>query len=474
MIRRKVDSKLERQILVALITNKQFLASAAPLLTDLRLFEQKFVRQIAGWCLTHFKQYQSAPAKGIRAIYSSWAETQYPSEDDADAVRDFLESISEQYDTDPQINVSHLVDETSNFLTTKKLARLRDEIDTSLMHGRREDALAAVQGFRTVTNSDGMGFAPIRNKEAVCKTYAERQKPLLAFGEQAGKFFNNGMMPEGLIGIMGPEKRGKTYWCLEFIYRAIRSRKRVAMFEVGDLTEVELKMRLDSRIARLPFWVSEAKGGIQVPKNLHWEKGGEGKRVEVDFDTEVFPTCLHDGPMETVWKAHKEFCRLYKITGNEVRFSVHPNSSINVAGIDRILQRWKYELEWVPDVIIIDYPDILLPEEGNRDFRHQVNDTWKAMRRLGQEWHALVIAPTQSDAASYEVKTLTAKNFSEDKRKLAHITGMIGLNQTQKEKEKQIIRLNWIRLRGAPFNEYRCLFVSQCLPLGMAMCQAIW
>jgi hypothetical protein len=81
-----------------------------------------------------------------------------------------------------------------------------------------------------------------------------------------------------------------------------------------------------------------------------------------------------------------------------------------------------------------------------------------------------VVAPTQADAASYEQHTQKMKNFSEDKRKLAHVTGLIGLNQTDTEKGGGIMRLNWIVLREAPFEARRCLYVAQCLPLGKVLC----
>ena len=84
----------------------------------------------------------------------------------------------------------------------------------------------------------------------------------------------------------------------------------------------------------------------------------------------------------------------------------------------------------------------------------------------------MVIAPTQADAASYGLDTLEASNFSEDKRKLAHVTGMLGLNQNASEKDGGIMRLNWIVLREGEFNTSRCLHVGQCLSLGRAFCCA--
>ena len=122
--------------------------------------------------------------------------------------------------------------------------------------------------------------------------------------------------------------------------------------------------------------------------------------------------------------------------------------------------------------MIIDYPDILAPEDPRQEKRHQINDTWKALRRLSQVLHCCVIAPTQADADAYKGKTQSMSNFSEDKRKMSHVTGMLGLNQTDEEKMAGVMRLNWIVLREAEFVSSQCLYVAQCPKLCRSFCCA--
>ena len=50
----------------------------------------------------------------------------------------------------------------------------------------------------------------------------------------------------------------------------------------------------------------------------------------------------------------------------------------------------------------------------------------------------LVVTATQADANSYDRTSLKMSNFSEDKRKLAHVTAMYGLNQDPAGREKGI------------------------------------
>jgi len=132
--------------------------------------------------------------------------------------------------------------------------------------------------------------------------------------------------------------------------------------------------------------------------------------------------------------------------------------------IQETIENWTRE-DWVPDVIIIDYADILLMNGAGLEGRDLINDTWKKLRALSQKFHCLVVTATQADASSYDATIITKKNFSEDKRKIAHVTGMIGLNQSPEEKELGVMRLNWLKVRDEAFSENKCVFVAGCLSI---------
>lgn len=466
MIRKKVDGSLERQFLTALIVSKQFLSGAAPMM-DIQLLQSKLSQQIAGWCLEHFKQYHDAPGRNIEARYHGWVENTKPESADAEQVHDFLEAISAEHDSAQAFNVPHLLDELSNYLTLRKITQLHDALGGALTSGEREQALTAIQSFRTVRSDGGGGWNPLRNREVLKRAFAAPLTPLVAMPGAAGHFFDKAFLRDSLIGIQGPEKRGKTWWCLEFMYRTLRAGKRAAMFQVGDLSEEQLEMRMSVRIANVPMWRDEC-AGVNMPSGITVVRTQDGLKAEVQNVIKTFPVPID---YKLAKASRKQFEKTHRLTGDVpyVMFSVHSNGSINVAGIHGILERWKQELGFVADVIVIDYADILSPESMKREPRDQIDETWRRLRRLSQEWHACVIAPTQANAASYKTKTQSMGNFSGNKLKNAHVTGMLGLNQTEEEKKQQVMRLNWLALRGAMFNTSECLYVAQCLPLGMAL-----
>lgn len=469
MKRNRVDSKVEKKILSALIMSKEFLAQVGTVLTP-DTFGPSHFKQVAEWALNYFKQYNEAPKQNIESIYHAWTEQNEPDEEVVDAVHDFLEGLSEEYEANQDINVPFLVDETSRFITQKRLSRLKDTLEYNLMRGEIADAETAIVSHKTVNLGAGAGFDMLNDDDVWDRAFAQKAEPILTFPKAAGVFLNEAMTRDALIGIQAPEKRGKTWWCVEFAIRALRNRKKIALFEVGDMSESQILMRMGARLAGMPIRKKDC-GTIRIPKSMETvrEEDSGSKKAQIDYKIKE---CSRPVSNLRVKKARRRFRRMLRLPRNKpyIMTSIHSNSSINVQGIKGILERWYVEEDFVPDVIIIDYADILAPEDARKQARDQVNDTWKALRRLSQEYHCLVIVPTQADAQAYDSDIQSLKNFTEDKRKYGHVTGMLGLNQTSEEKTDGVMRLNWIVLRESEFTDKWCLFVGQCLSLGRALC----
>ena len=162
---------------------------------------------------------------------------------------------------------------------------------------------------------------------------------------------------------------------------------------------------------------------------------------------------------------------------NKRRFklSTHANGTLSVKEIKALLDIWEREDGFVPDMIAIDYADLLVPAI-NTEFRHQVDNIWKGLRNLSQERHCLVVTATQADAKSYEQNRLKVSNFSEDKRKNAHVTAMYGLNQDTKDREKGLglMRINEIVVREGEFSSSNEVYALQNLRRGRPFLGSFW
>lgn len=160
----------------------------------------------------------------------------------------------------------------------------------------------------------------------------------------------------------------------------------------------------------------------------------------------------------------------------QFKLSTYANNTLTINQIRAKLDIWEKEDGFVPDLIVIDYADLIVPETRT-EFRHQQNEIWKGLRRLSQEkGQPLVITATQSDADSYEKGRLRLSNFSEDKRKYGHATAFYGLNQDPKGREKRfgIMRINELLLREDEFDVAREVTILQNLKKGRPFLGSYW
>jgi hypothetical protein len=95
--------------------------------------------------------------------------------------------------------------------------------------------------------------------------------------------------------------------------------------------------------------------------------------------------------------------------------------------------------------------------------------TWKTLKNLADSYNALVVTASQSNRASFDKKNVTQTDIADDIRKVAHVDGMIALNQMEEEKRRGIMRVSYIAGRDHSFDQRRSCVVLQQLDLGQTL-----
>lgn len=455
---KKYDGSPEREIVTAMITHSSVLGRIADKWEKGGMFESDWSNIVGELCVTHYRSYGKAPGKAIQSLWEDHVE-QVSDEPTIDLLNRFLSQLSADYSRSKKdVNPEYVLDRAFAYLNKVRIRRLAENLLSNAEANNIDKALKKLNSFAHLELSSG-GKVDIFDDSLVDSTFASKAEQLIEFEGAFGNFVNDMMRREEFIAIMAPEKTGKTWWMMEFAMAALQQGRRVAFFEVGDMSTEQLMLRLYQRFTNHP----EKPQLVKFPTFM--EPSDENKRQYItQFEEKEYTEPL---TMEAVKKRMAKLRKKMEEHGpDRFRLSVHPNSSITVSGLDQILTTWKRESGWQPDVVVIDYADILAPPNGIQETRDQINSTWKHLRRLNQKWHCLLITATQTDAASYSTHVLTRKNFSEDKRKFAHVTGMLGLNVNEEDKENQITRINWVLLRSRRFSETKVVHVAGCLDVG--------
>lgn len=504
---------IERKILIGMITSTEFCQQISNIY-DSRLFEAASAKRLAMWIWPYFEQFHEAPGKeGIETIFFKQVE-HLPKEDGED-IEKILNKLSEYNEKEP-INLQYLIDETQKYFKQRRLTILSDTIQSLITRGQIDEAEKQACDYKPAVNASetDLDLSNEITLDRVERAFNIINEPVIIYPKQLGKFWNDQLIKGGFVSILASDKKGKSYFLLDMAMRACRNGKRVCLFQAGDMSEasqlrricIYLAQRSDQEKYCGQQWEPVRDcvlNQIDECDNVERESsfGIFGGRDEKELRDEVtleqlitahedsnnigYIPChncrayetnrlgavwiqrINTGDPLTVKEAQQEISDFFITYKRHFKLSSHANGTLSVRQIEAILAGWEKQDEFVPDLIVIDYADLLVPE--TKEFRHGQDEIWRGLRRLSQQnGNPLVVTATQADAKAYERNKLTVSNFSEDKRKHAHITAEYALNQDVKGREKKlgIIRIGEIMLREGDFEIGNEVYVLQNLRRG--------
>jgi hypothetical protein len=518
----------ERHIIIGLIASTEFFKKIRNHF-DTNLLESDTARTLSKWCLEYYDEYKEAPGRHIEALYYKKVEEGNIDKEIAEEIEeDILPDLSEELE-EMDFNVDALYKETITYINARRLTVTGEQINALINEGkgslddRVEQASLLLERYKQKTHlkEEALDLSKEESIDKVRAAFGKAADPVLFFAKELGEFWNCQMVPGGLIGLLAPEKRGKTFLLLEFAERALRNHKNVAFFQAGDMNEADQIKRIGIYSLRRNTEEKYCKAHLEAVRDCIRNQRNECNKKERECDYGIFEDMKEDEILKFDYiKLRQEFennpdyepcchCKEYKthklgvpwfkrveevqpITADEVvqvfrkkyigkkngfKLSTHANGTLSVTDMERIMDKWEVDDGFVPDVILVDYADLLAPS-GHTEFRHQQNQIWKDLRRLSQTKRGgklpLLIVPTQADAQAYDVHTLKLSNFSEDKRKYAHVTAMYGLNQDPKGREKGLglLRINELIIRQGAFSIGNEVTVTQNLNQGRPVKQS--
>ena len=266
---------------------------------------------------------------------------------------------------------------------------------------------------------------------------------------------------------------------MDIAVKAVWQGKKVAYFEAGDMSKSQVLKRLYQRVTnstrndsvayRFPEsfdYDEEAEDGqkIQIkPGPQDKYNGYKRTKLTAERVKEVLGSKYSVSPVTDDYKVFLNDTWKHRAEGNWI-MSCHPQD-LTVPMINLLLDEWKHTKNFEPDFVIIDYADILVSVSPNKEYRHQVNDTFMRLRALSLKRNCCVLTATQANAGSWSAETMTREHLAEDKRKAAHPTAIIGLNSSKYEREYQVAHLNYLVRRDGVCDEYANLYIAQCLAI---------
>jgi replicative DNA helicase len=496
--RRKVDSTIEKRIVTGMIVSKKFLQEISGSVNP-DYFENTFTRQIAEWSLHFYLQYEEASRTHIQDIFNK--EKDRLSKEDADLISKLLVEISKRYESSDGINVEYLLDQTLAYFKKRELEMTASNIQYLLSRNKIDEAEDEVIGFRKVSRITSNWTNPF-DAECVNEVF-EQEEDFFRFPGDLGNF-TGPFERNWLVAVSGTFKKGKTWLLQEFAVIGMMRKLKVAFFSL----EMP-KKKMNERIYKRMIGAAPEEGVYEFPcfdcfynqdgscestnrTNRHTLRNSQGHKPEYDPDS-PYRACTYckDHGRSSDYKIDFWFTPPYDDRGNllrtkafklgyikqrisklrkhfkdYLRLKCYPRFSANMHDITRDLDILEQTEGFVPDIIIIDYADILKPEREGLSGTEKEDETWMKLSQLGGTRHALVVTATQLRRSALEKTQVKQSDSALWIGKLAHVDVMLSLNQSENEKDAGAMRIGIMVHRFKEFSEEANCYILQKLSFG--------
>lgn len=451
MKREKLNSLSERDIVYQLIVSDRFCREIIPVLNP-NFLEIVYVRTIAIWIKDYFQKFKESPKKNIIKLYRAHVE-ELKDEDLQNNILTFIEKLDRDYDKIKVSNEDFAIQNAIKYLRKRSLKNFSEDIDSYIEAGEIERAERCVTKFRKVEIASGEGVSILDDFDIVTEAFTEEQDKLFSMPGDFGKLMGD-FHREDFVAFLAPMKVGKTFNLIDVGIEGLKNNLKIAMWSL-EMSRANMIKRVWKALSGQCTEDME----IEIP---YFVEDGDKWRIEKKVVKKQASSILE------VQKKQKSLKRLFR--GGSFRIYAEPAYSLTVEGLENRLDDLAYE-GFYPDVIIIDYADIMSPSEKG-EYRQQIDGIWKRLRALAQKRKAVVFTASQTNrgALSREVE---AEDVAEDVRKLAHVTSMVSISKTKWCKQNNVAIYSQMAVReGQP--ETRKVIATQCLALGRPVIESHW
>lgn len=324
------------------------------------------------------------------------------------------------------INGDYVTSQLNKFVRQQTMKSAIVRAVEALEDGRIDDAEIEVQkGLNSQIVSFDLG-TNIQDSSSALKFLDTQDSGFLTGIEEMDR---KDAMPrrKELFLFVAPRGRGKS-WFLTHVAK-------MALLQRASVLVVTLEMseaRYSQRFMQSFFSISKRTDKVRVPI---FEKDAEGNLSQLVHE-ELDRITLNDPNIRAILasKIKRQFKRRPPLIIKEF-----PTGSLTMPMLRAYLDGLERFHKIVPDMIIVDYPDLMQIDPNN--LRTATGKVFADLRGIGVERNAAIVVPTQGNRESETSRLVTGAQVAEDISKMAIADTAVTYSQTPAEKRLGLARL---------------------------------
>jgi len=491
--RKQVSNEQERKLLVSLITDTNFAKEIIPLLVE-EHFLNRHSKILFRWIRDYFDQYEESPNKTISEIFS--VEKAKLDEEDSEAIEIFLVKLNDIFESG--INHDYFADQAERYIRERSLVLNAEKTLTLLKLNKLEEAEDNHHTFKKVTKIVSSCTDPLTPDEVVRFFSKDEDDYLVKFPGALGKI-TGGLKRSWFTVIQGAYKSNKSYFLNEIGNLGVKNRLKV-LFINFEMSIPEMEERFYRSITSLPAVAGTyflprfdcgknqrnsckkpertnlnpmfLNGVVQIRENISGRykpctycRKRPDERHNYEMEILYKPVDKYSMTEQKVTKKIEAIKRVY---GDCIRFQCYPRGSANVDDIKRQIDLLEYGSSWIPDILLVDYLQIMgSPKGSDGNEEQRVNDLALELAGLATERNILICTASQVKTQALKKKKLGMGDASQSARAIyGHPALVMGISGGGDEKEEGVVYCNVIAHRFQSHNPNVLVKVLQQLDWG--------
>ena len=446
MKREIIDMSQERSIIIMMIVSTDFLNQIAPI-TKSKYFKSRYAQIVSEWIIEYWTEFKEAPEKTIQDVYKTKMKTLHD-EEDTESIMQFLKKLSETWEKSSIIqNIDFQIKNTVHYLKIRSLEVLTEEIKECIMLDDPVSGEHKITEYNQIEKQGIKGIRILQDYEPITEAFLNESETIFRFDGALGKVCGSFQRGD-LVAFLAAPKRGKSWWQWTLSYMSMFYGKRVVFFSL-EMTERQVLRRGWQSIT------GQTKEPMEVSIPVFIENGEEKFKI---IHKKQKKKGVDISKIQKEQKKLNMYCR-----GGDVLIKVMPANSVTVDMIEMELDNIYHYNNFLPDIVIVDYADILKASIRG-EYRHQIDHIWKGLRKIAQDRDVLVVSASQATRGALK-RDAKMGDIAEDVRKLGHVSKLVAINQSEEDRENQGIRIQLLAERDGPCTTAQA-YVLYCYEIG--------
>jgi hypothetical protein len=435
MIRTKINMDQERSIITNLITDKEFAQKVLPILQP-KYFKTRYAKVVSAWVRDYFDRYEDVPGALIQDIFLQ-KQSSLVDEEEMESVATFLQSLSDEQDKG---NSDYSVDTAIKYLKLRSLEIHKEQLEEAIALHDPVKGEQSIANFHRVGLPEGDGADILCDASKISAAFNTPNEYVFTFPGALDKIIGKPMRGD-LMAFLGKPK-GQKSWALWFTAETAMQQGCNVVYFTLEMREPQMMRRAWQSMTASPVNAGTFKTPYFAPG---WVEGDpsiteDSKHYSIEYEV-LNKKAVMDVPIQDSLDSFR-----LAYGGGNCKFIFFPMYTATVEDIVATLDNLYYYEGYKPDMVIVDYADIVKPSKSaGNEYRHQINEIWMKLRSIAQNRNILVATASQTNRSGM-TGDIELDNIAEDMRKIAHASILVALNQNKKERGV-LIRMNTLASR---------------------------